>query len=146
MDTLTTEISTSIGQYADVNVRRQIFLMIMYCSGGLLLLITAYVLYIKRFKRAKLEAINNISLQTSRNDVFNQITEFLIISPIIEFVTLKLLNEKEEEIEVLFEGEINAIDQKVTFKPKSYEPGIYYLSLRSKSANILRKIRVVSEA
>ena len=99
-------------------------------------------MYKKRKMRGRLAAINNITLTSSRDDVYTQDTELLISSPEVEAVKLSLLNDSEEEIDVLFDEEIKDQEVKVPFSISKYDSGSYYLSLTSTSTNILRKIRI----
>jgi len=107
-----------------------------------ILLITAYVLYIKRFKRGTLEALNNVVFITSRYDKYNTKTQFLIDLPRDSKVDLLLLDQKEGLVKELLNKELEAGQHKVVFDPADYENGIYYLSLKTENASMLRKITI----
>ena len=77
-----------------------IILGILYASAAIFLLVTAYRLYLKRFKRAKLQALNSVSLVTSRNNHFTKATKFLIEAPVNCHVKIELLDESEKLVNV----------------------------------------------
>ncbi|MCH2235131.1 MAG: hypothetical protein MK078_12835 [Crocinitomicaceae bacterium] len=122
--------------------KKSLWIVALYITAGVFLLLTAYVMYKKRKMRGRLAAVNNITLTSNRDDNYTQDTEFLISSPEVEAVKLSILNDKEEEIEVLFDEEILTKEVRVPFVVSNYKPGSYYLSLSSTSTNIFRKIRI----
>ena len=103
--------------------KKSLWIVALYITAGVFLLLTAYVM-------------------SNRDDNYTQDTEFLISSPEVEAVKLSILNDKEEEIEVLFDEEILTKEVRVPFVVSNYKPGSYYLSLSSTSTNIFRKIRI----
>lgn len=136
------EILQQVNEQVAAESTRNMPLLILYTTGTILTLTVAYLFYIKRFKRAKLEALNNVSLITSRNDKFSAKTDFLIVSPKKEKVKLTLLDEQEQELQVLFDDMVEHGEQKVVFDPITMNNGIYFLSLNSANANILRRIKI----
>lgn len=119
-----------------------IFLGIGYLTGALSLCVVAYLIYLKRFKTAKLQAENNVSLITSRDNVFCNKTQFLVVSPSVSFVKIDLLDENEEYIETLIEQDIVDGEFPFNFDPSSYDSGKYYLYLDAGSSKILRAITI----
>lgn len=119
-----------------------IILGVLYASGALLLLITSYRLYLKRFKKSKLEAINEVTLSTSRYDKYSEQTQFLVELSVSARVTLNLLDANEKKMAVLLDEALQAGDKIVDFDPKPYPNGDYYLSLKTESVSILRKITI----
>ena len=122
-----------------------IVLSILYASAAVLLLVTAYRLYLRRFKRAKLEAMNSIRLVTSRDNVFSTPTKFLLECPLAGHVKLDLLNENEEVIKTLIDQAIDQEEFPFDFNPLDFEPGKYYLYLTTSNAKIQRGISIVRD-
>ncbi len=119
-----------------------IILGILYAVAAVMFFVVSYVYFIKRFKRNKMLAVNDVTLTTSRYDIYESKTQFLIeLSKPLE-VTLTLLDENEKEVEVLLVKELEAQENVVDFDPTSYQDGIYYLSLKTKGTSILRKINI----
>lgn len=119
-----------------------IVLMILYITGALTTLFVAYWIYIKKFKRNKLEAVNDVSLITSEKDNYMDPSQFLVVVPIQDSFKLSLLAEDETHIKVLAEVNENSGEFPVHFDPTDLAPGKYYLYLESTNSNILRKIKV----
>lgn len=120
----------------------EILLIVFYITGAILLMITAYLLYIKKYKRGTLEALNNVIFITSRYDKYNAKTQFLIDLPRNSKVDLVLLDQKENLVKELLNKDLEAGQHKVEFDPADYENGIYFLSLKTENANMLRKITI----
>ena len=139
---ITQEALNQVFAESEHEVKKSLWIIALYITAGVFMLLTAYVMYKKRKMRGRLAAVNNISLISNRDDIYTQDTELLISSPEVEAVKLSVLNDKEEEIEVLFDEEIVTEEVKVPFAVNKYAPGSYYLSLSSTSTNILRKIRI----
>lgn len=119
-----------------------IILGILYAVAAVMFFVVSYVYFIKRFKRNKLLAVNDVTLTTSRYDNYESKTQFLIeLSKPLE-VTLTLLDENEKEVEVLLVEELEAQENVVDFDPTNYQDGIYYLSLKTEGTSILRKINL----
>lgn len=114
----------------------------LYATGATLLFITSYILYIKRFKRSKLLAVNEVTLTTSRYDVYSVKTQFLMELPKKVSVKLVLLNEQEQVVKTLVDEELDAGENVVDFDPALFEVGNYYLSLKTEGTSILRRIKI----
>lgn len=119
-----------------------VVVIILYVTGAILLMITAYVLYLRKFRRGTLEALNNVEFITSRYDKYNSKTQFLIDLPRASGVMLKLLNDKEELVKEILAQQCEAGQVTIKFDPSEFTNGIYYLSLVTDHANILRKITI----
>lgn len=119
-----------------------IILGILYSTAAIMLISTAYMLYIRKFKRAKLEAMNAVRLITSRDNIFESKTKFLIESPLVCEVQVDLLDDAETLIQNLFKEEISGGEYSFDFDPTQFEPGKYFLSLTTSNASILRGIQI----
>ena len=120
-----------------------IILGVLYTTGAVLLLVAAYSLYLKRFKRAKLKAMNAVRLLTSNDNIFKSKTKFLIEAPTPCKVQIDLLDAEEQSIKVLIDKEITTEEFSFDFDPTAFEPGKYYLSLVSDNVKILRGITIL---
>ncbi|MFT4600783.1 MAG: hypothetical protein ACI857_000960 [Arenicella sp.] len=119
-----------------------IVLGVLYMTAAVALSVTAYSIYIKRFRRAKLHAMNKVTLVTSQYNVFKKATKFLVESPEPCAVKVELLNEKEELVECLVDVVVNNLEHPFDFDPSVYPEGKYYLYLTSDNAKILRGITI----
>ncbi|NOQ72042.1 MAG: hypothetical protein GQ574_08580 [Crocinitomix sp.] len=119
-----------------------IILGILYALAAVMLFVVSYVYFIKRFKRNKMLAVNDVVLTTSRYDQYENKTQFLIELSKQLKITLRLLDDKEQEVAVLLDEELEPGENVVDFDPLNYQDGIYYLSLKTDGTSILRKISI----
>lgn len=119
-----------------------IILGILYASGAIFLFVASYMIYIKRFRRNKLVAIDEVVFSTSRYDEYGAKTQFLIELAKNNHVKVKLLKQDETELAVLIDREMPAGENVMDFDPTVYENGVYYLSLITEGTTILRRIKV----
>jgi hypothetical protein len=120
----------------------RIILTILYCTAAIFLLIVSYMLYIKRFKRNKLLAVNQVVFTTSRYDTYEVKTQFLIELSEKMFVTLKVLDANEQEVRILLSKDLEQGQNVVDFYPTEFEDGIYFLSLETTGTLITRRIKI----
>lgn len=118
---------------------------ILYASAAIMLLIVSYRLFIRRFKRNKLVAMSEVTLTTSRYDVYKSPTQFLIELSENLHVKLSLLDEDEKELRVISEADMYKGENVVDFDPLYLDEGIYYLYLKTENSSILRKIRIAKD-
>lgn len=114
----------------------------LYVTGALALMIAAYLLYIRQFRRGTLQALNNVVFMTSRYDRYSAKTQFLIDLPNPSKVELKLLDHTENLTKELLNGEFDPGQHIVNFDPAEFQNGIYYLSLITDNASVMRKITI----
>ena len=129
-----------MGKYESVDI----ILGVLYASGAIVLLVVSYRLYIKRFKRNKLEAKNQVVFTTSRQDVYKKKTQFLITLSDSTNVKLTLLDHSEKEVKVIVEEDMKSGENIIDFNPEGVPEGIYYLSLTTIHARILRRIKITT--
>lgn len=122
-----------------------IVLSVLYASAAILLLITAYRIYLKRFKRAKLQALNAINLITSKDNIFKSPTKFLIEAPLKGQVKIELLDRDENLVKTLIDIDLPQEEFPFDFDPTEFEPGKYYLYLTTDNAKIQRGISIVRD-
>jgi len=120
-----------------------IILGFFYVSAAISLIVVAYLLFIKRFKRAKLEAMNSLRLVTSQKNHYHSKTKFLIEAPVPCHVKIDLLDLNEKHIAVIFDDEVVEEERPFDFDPTMFPAGKYYLSLTSDNVKILRGITVL---
>ncbi|MDG1913350.1 MAG: hypothetical protein P8I55_02025 [Crocinitomix sp.] len=122
-----------------------IILGILYALAAVMFFVVSYMYFIKRYKRNKMLAVNDVTLTTSRYDNYDNKTQFLIELSRDLAVTLKLLDENEQEVATLLEKEIEAGENVIDFDPMNYQDGIYYLSLKTEGTTILRRISIKNQ-
>lgn len=121
----------------------EIILGAFYLTGAISLCIVAYVLYIKRFKRNKLMAMNSVSLVTSKENEFHSPTKFLLVVPTPGHIKVDLLDKDENIVKTLVDEEIVQEEFPFDFDPTGLEKGKYYIYLTADNAKILRGITIV---
>lgn len=125
----------------------EVFLVGLYITGAILLMATAYVLYLKKYRqRGRMEMMNNIEFTTSRYDVYHTKTQFLLNLPKAGLVELNVLDAAEKPVMSLLSGELAAGQHTIAFDPAGFDNGTYFLSLKTANASVLRKITVDKNA
>ena len=119
-----------------------IIMGVLYGVTALMLMFTAYVLFIKRFRRQKLEVVNSLKFTTSRYNVYSENGQFLLDVPSKMNIKLELLNENESLNEILIEKEFDEGEHIYKFDITKYETGFYFLKLSSTDIDLLRKIKI----
>lgn len=119
-----------------------IILGILYASGAIFLFVASYMIYVKRFRRNKLVAIDEVVFSTSRYDEYSAKTQFLIELATANHVKVKLMNANEEDLAVLIDTDMPAGENVMDFDPTLFENGVYYLSLITEGTTILRRIKI----
>lgn len=115
---------------------------IIYGITAMVLLITSYIVFTKKFRRQKMEAINKLEFITSRYNVYTEKSQFLFDVPFKMAIDLKLLDENENEIDVLVNAEYDLGEHIYNFDVNKYPNGIYFLKLVADNVDMLRKIKI----
>ena len=115
---------------------------ILYASAAIFLFVASYMIYVKRFRRNKLVAIDEVVFSTSRYDEYSAKTQFLIELATANHVKVKLMNTNEEDLAVLIDADMPAGENVMDFDPTLFENGVYYLSLVTEGTTILRRIKI----
>jgi hypothetical protein len=118
----------------------------LYVTAIMFLLVAAYMIYLRQFKRGTLEALNNVTFITSRYDKYSTKTQFLVDLPNDSKIVLKVLDQAENPVKDLLNGAFEAGQHTIMFNPAEFQNGIYYLSLQTDNANVLRKITIENQA
>jgi len=118
---------------------------IVYGLTAVILLTLAYIVYTRKFRRRKLEAINQIEFITARYDIYSAKAQFLLVVPQETKITLSILDAREVEIEKLIDDTLNKGEHVLDFLPEKYGNGIYYLKLNADHVDILRKIKIENQ-
>ena len=108
----------------------KIALGVLYVITSIVLILSAYYYYIRKFKRNKLKALSGVSLITSRENIFSSKTRFLIISPEICSVKIDILDSEENFLKTLLDEEIDNGELPFDFNPEDFGSGKYYLYSR----------------
>jgi len=118
-------------------------IVILYITGAILLMVSAYLIYLKRYRqRGRMEMMNNIEFTTSRYDVYHAKTQFLLQLPKPTQVDLNLLDATENQVRKLLQGNMEAGQHAIVFDPADLDNGTYFLSLKTDHASVLRKITI----
>lgn len=125
----------------------EVLIIILYITGAVLLMVTAYLIYLRKYRRrGRMEMMNNIEFRTSRYDVYHTKTQFLLQLPKPCNVSLTLLDAAEKPVKELLQGELSPGLHTIIFDPAELENGIYFLSLKTDNASVLRKITVEKQS
>ncbi|MBI3133067.1 MAG: hypothetical protein HYZ14_00185 [Bacteroidetes bacterium] len=121
----------------------EVLVIILYVTGAVLLMLAAYLIYLKKYRRrGRMEMLNNIEFITSRYDTYHAKTRFLLQLPKPCGVDLNLLDASEKQVRVLLQGNLEAGQHTIVFDPSDFENGTYFLSLKTDSTSVLRKITI----
>lgn len=115
---------------------------VVYGITALVLIITSYILFTRRFRKQKMEAVNKLEFITSRYNIYKENSQFLFNVPFKMHILLNLLNESDEVIEVLVDSEFEEGEHVYDFKVDSFPNGHYFLQLKADNVDMLRKISV----
>src|SRR3989344_1438862 len=112
----------------------EVLLITLSVSGAVLLMVTAYLIYIRRFiKRGKMKILNNVVLHTSRYDTYHSATKFLLELPKKSTVDFSLLDSNENFINTILKADLEAGEYPIAFDPALLENGTYYLELKTEN-------------
>lgn len=121
----------------------EVLLIFFYTTGAVLLMVTAYLIYLRKFrKRGQMEMLNNLVFTTSRYDTYQKKTQFMIDIPKTCEVELNILNKDEQFVKNLIKDTYQPGQHTIVFEPADFENGIYFLSLKANNVSILRRITI----
>ena len=125
----------------DVNAF-DIVMGLVYGVSAIVLVISAFVIYTRQFRRKKMEAINKLEFITSRYNVYTEQSQFLFKVPFNMVIQLDLLDEQENVVESLVNDEFTLGEHIYEFNVEKYNNGLYYLKLTADNVDMLRKIKI----
>ena len=114
----------------------------LYGLTAVVLLVTAYIIYTKQYRRQRMEAVDTINFITAKYNIYKEKTQLLIEVPSTLSVKIDLLDHEEKLIENLLDKELDKGEHIVVFDPKLYQGGQYYFRLISPATSILKKIKI----
>ncbi|MFD1552334.1 hypothetical protein DNU06_11120 [Putridiphycobacter roseus] len=117
-----------------------IIMGMVYGITAALLIVTAYIIYTKQFRRKKLEALNTIKFETAKYNIYSQPTQLLIEVPLTMEVELDLLDGEENLVNNLFKESIEVGEKIINFDPNAFKEGSYFFKLTAPGTSILKKI------
>ena len=117
-----------------------IIMGVIYGITAALLIVTAYIIYTKQFRKKKMEAMNSIRFETAKYNIYSEATQLLIEVPSTMVVELDLLNGEEKLVDSLFNGNILAGEKIINFNPRNFKEGSYYFKLQAPGTSVLKKI------
>ncbi len=115
---------------------------IAYGVTAIILMITSYVLYLKKYRASKTEVVNKLEFITSRYNIYNENVQFLYKVPFTMHISLNLTDENDTVIEVLTNTEFTPGEHVIKFETAKYPNGVYFLDLKAENVNMLRKIKI----
>jgi hypothetical protein len=119
-----------------------VILSIVFIATAIGVLVIAYLLFIKRFKRAKMVSMNNIRLVTSQYNVFKTKTKFLLEAPKPCWVKVELQDSNDKTVAILVDEILKDDEFPFDFDPTLYDKGKYSLYLTSDNVKIQRIITI----
>ena len=99
---------------------------IVYGITAVVLIITSYIVFTRKFRRQKMEAVNKLEFITSRYNIYTENSQFLFEVPFKMAIDLKLLDENEREIDVLINEEYSDGEHVYNFETTKYKNGIIF--------------------
>ena len=115
---------------------------IAYGFTAIILMITSYILYLKKYRASKTEVVNKLEFITSRYNIYNENVQFLYKVPFTMHISLNLTDENDTVIEVLTDTEFTSGEHVIQFETAKYPNGVYFLDLKAENINMLRKIKI----
>jgi hypothetical protein len=115
---------------------------VLYAITAIVLLVTAYIIYTKQFRRQKMEAVQTVNFITAQYNIYKTKTQLLVEVPVMMEVVVRLLDADEKSVIDLLNGELSKGEHIIEFDPTNYENGNYFLKLESPTTQILKKITI----
>jgi len=115
---------------------------IVYGLTAMFLLVTAYIIFTRKYRRQKMEAVNNLEFITSRYNVYTENSQFLFKVPFKMHIKLNLLDEQDNVVEVLVDEDFEEGEHIHQFNSSQYSNGLYFLQLQAENDTMLRKIKI----
>ncbi|MEO9531468.1 MAG: hypothetical protein ABJG68_14285 [Crocinitomicaceae bacterium] len=119
-----------------------IILAIVFIGTAIAVLVISYMLFIRRFRRAKMVTLNDMKLITSQKNYFQTKTKFLVENPECCEFKIELKDMNDNCIAVLADELSSEVEYPFDFDPAQYEKGKYYLYLTSENVKIQRIITI----
>ena len=115
---------------------------VFYAITALVLIVVAFILLTRKFRRNKIVAINQLEFVTSRYNVYDEDTQFLFNVPHKMHINLQLIDDKENLIDTLVDDDFEEGEHIYHFKISPFKTGLYYLKLHADNVDMLRKIKI----
>ena len=113
---------------------------LLYGITAVVLLVTAYLLYTKQFRRKKMEAVETINFVTAQYDIYKEKTQLLVEVPSEMLVKVMLLDKDENIVKLLLNSVLGKGEHIINFEPEQFDNGNYFFKMESPSSQILKKI------
>jgi len=115
---------------------------VFYAITALTLMVTAFIILTRKYRRNKIVAVNQLEFITSRYNVYTEDTQFLFNVPYDMHILLQLIDENEILVETLVNDDYTKGEHIYNFKVSNYKTGLYYLKLHADNVDMLRKIKI----
>ena len=117
-----------------------IIMGVVYGITAAVLIVTAYIIYTKQFRRKKMEAVNTVHFETAKYNIYTKKTQLLVQVPVVMNIVVELLDGNENQVSTLLSGDLTEGEHIVEFDPTKYEKGAYFFKLVGPTTQILKKI------
>jgi|GEM_PF-1269979 len=115
---------------------------IAYGVTAIILMVTSYILYLKKYRASKTEVVNKLEFITSRYNIYTENVQFLYKVPFNMHISLNLTDQQDNIIEVLTNSDLTEGEHVFKFETAKYPNGVYYLDLKAENVKMLRKIKI----
>jgi len=115
---------------------------IAYGVTAIILMVTSYILYLKKYRASKTEVVNKLEFITSRYNIYTENVQFLYKVPFNMHISLNLTDQQDNIIEVLTNSDLTKGEHVFKFETAKYPNGVYYLDLKAENVKMLRKIKI----
>lgn len=113
---------------------------ILYGITAVVLIVAAYLIYTKQFRRQKMEAVESVNFITAQYNIYKTKTQLLVEVPSKMLIKVVLLDKGENLVNNLLERELEKGEHIIEFDPQQFASGNYFFKLESPSTQILKKI------
>lgn len=117
----------------------------LYGVTAIVLLVTAYIIYTKQFRRQKMTALNTVSFTTAQYNIYKTKTQLLVDLPSEMLIKVALLDDNESDVAVLLNKTLAQGEHIINFNPEKYNVGAYFLELKAPTTHVLKKIIITRD-
>jgi len=119
-----------------------ILMGVVYGVTAFVLIVVSFILFTRKYRRQKMEAINSLEFITSRYNIYKENAQFMFNVPYSMEIVVRLLDENDKEIDVLVNKVYEEGEHVYNFNVSNYPNGVYFLELKADNVNMLRKIKI----
>ncbi|MFK8037629.1 MAG: hypothetical protein AB8B74_05015 [Crocinitomicaceae bacterium] len=113
---------------------------VLYGITAIVLIVTAYIIYTKQFRRQKMIASDAVKFVTAQYNIYKTKTQLLVEVPSDMDVKVSLLDCNESAVVVLLDQILPKGEHIIEFDPEEYNVGPYFFELVAPTTHVLKKI------